>query len=177
MVGFRHLIGDDHGQRARCQRAQPRDQGALGVRRRGFARADVEPLQLAQRRTSGLYDRLGVGRRAVARRGQQRAVVHAERPQPLAQLVALAIVADQAQRRHVEAERAQVRRHGAGGARLRDHLDDLVGLEAGFERALGQRGVDHQVAVEEEVADHQDVDAGKTIGELAEALFVHSCNA
>src|SRR5258706_11313944 len=87
--------------------------------------------------------------------------------------MALAVVADQAQYRHAQAERAQVSRYGAGRAGLGDHLDDLVSFQSGLDRALGQRRVDHQVAVQKEIADDQDVDAGEAVGELAETWFVH----
>src|SRR5438105_119515 len=42
----------------------------------------------------------------------------------------------------------------------------LVGVEAGFERRLGQRGVDVEVAVQEQVAEDADREAGGALQDL-----------
>ena len=49
----------------------------------------------------------------------------------------------------------RARRPGIG-----PHAHHLVGVQAGFERGLGQGGVDVEIAVEEQVAEHADRQGG-----------------
>ena len=108
------------------------------------------------------HQRLAVDRRASRGRGEEMLEDHAgPGRQGPAQLVALAVVAAEADGVDLaDPQRDQVVEDRAGRARLAADLDDVVDRQAGLDRGLVLRGVDVQVAVEEEVAHDRDAQPG-----------------
>ena len=97
--------------------------------------------------------------------------------QALQQLVAFAVVADDAQGDHAHVQRPQVGDDGTGRAGTGPHLHHLVRLQPGLERDLGQLPVDDQVLVQEEIAHHQDSDSGQAVQQSVKTVLVHGASS
>ena len=98
------------------------------------------------------------------RRLQEAVHAHARHPPHRAdQLEALAVLAGKPHGNDpADAQGNQVIEHGARPARLGPHPHDVENAQAGFERGLRAGRVDLQVAVQAEVAQHGDRQAGRS---------------
>jgi len=172
-VLFRYLIGDDDAIDLWRQCAQSLDQALLQGERGGAAVLDVLALGLALRSVRLHLHRLGVGGREALRRLDHRRGVHAVPLQGAQQLVTHPVLPDNAQRGDLHAQRTEVVGHGARRARAVTHIDDLVRGASGLQRALGQGGIDDQIAIQKIVPHDQDAQGGKAVQQRLQPALIH----
>lgn len=175
-TGVAGLIHHDEGVEVGRERAERGDELGFNVggQRRGVL--EVEPRELLGRLAGAVEERFRVGKR-VARGGGDEVVErdagHAR--EGAAEFEALAIVAAVAERvQRAGPEGGGVGEDVARGAGLAAHARDVVHGEAGFDGALGAGGIDIEVAVEREIAEHADAQGGEAAGEVVETRRGHA---